>query len=437
MPAPVTAYIGLGSNLGDREQQIAQALERLARVPGVKVLATSRLRETDPVGGPPQPRYCNGVCKVLTTLPAAALLALLQQLERDAGRTPSAVRNSPRVLDLDLLLYGDAPIDTKDLVVPHPRLFARPFVTEPLRELGVDLATVPRVEPPRVVHDPRELAALCAQWRAGGCTLGLVPTMGALHAGHASLLQTARRECDRVLGTIFVNPLQFGPGEDYSRYPRTLAADLALLRASAADAVFVPERSAMYGEGFCSQIAVGAAAEGMEGAARPGHFSGVATVVAKLFALTAPTHAYFGRKDAQQVAVLRRMTQDLGFPLRIRECAIVREPSGLALSSRNVFLSAEDRQAAGVLFAALSAARRAHAAGERRKADLLALAREMLAAEPRASLEYLELRSEPELLPLPDDQPVERGRMLVVARFGTERPTRLLDNLALCEADDA
>jgi pantoate--beta-alanine ligase len=428
--AEVTAYLGLGSNLGDRRANIEHALARLGSVPGVRVGRVSRLVETDPVGGPPQPRYLNGAAEVATTLPPHALLAVMQRLEADAGRERSAVRDSPRPLDLDLLLYGQEEIDTRDLVVPHPRLHEREFAKAPLRELGVTPERFAAPARPRVVREVGALAALCTRWLQGRCSIGLVPTMGALHEGHASLVRKARAECDRVVATVFVNPLQFAPHEDLTRYPRTFPHDVELCRAAGADAVFAPDVAGMYPEGFASRIAAGREAEGMEGAARPAHFSGVATVVAKLFAVARPTAAYFGEKDAQQVAVLRRLVRDLGFPLELRACPIVREADGLAMSSRNVFLGPEDRRAATVLYRALGEARDAHARGERDAARLLGLARERIELEARARLEYLELRNEGDLLPLAPEAPVVRARLLVVARFG-EPPVRLLDNITL------
>lgn len=426
------AYLGLGSNQGDRRAHLTAAIEALGRTPGIAVGAVSTLRETTPQGeGPPQDPFLNGAVRIETGLDAHALLAVCKAIEAAAGRRLPAPRNHPRPLDLDLLLYGDAVLDTRDLVVPHPRLHEREFVLEPLRELGVDVAALPRPERPRLLRDPVEFAALCSRWQEGGCLLGLVPTMGALHRGHGSLLAAARAECDRVAATIFVNPLQFGPGEDFQIYPRDLPGDLRLCAAAGVDAVFAPEPGAMYDPGFCSTVAVGREAEGMEGAVRPGHFAGVATVVARLLALARPHRAYFGSKDAQQVAVIRRMARDLGFPARIVECPTVREPDGLALSSRNVFLARADRAAASVLHRALQAARRAHQGGERQAERILAAARAVLADEPRAQVDYLELRAEGDLQPLPRG-PVAAGRMLVAARFvGGARPVRLIDNLSL------
>jgi pantoate--beta-alanine ligase len=431
---PVIVYVALGSNQGDRDRHLELALQRLAQVPGIVVGRRSAWRETAPVGdGPAQGAYRNGVVELRTTLPPQALLGVLKELERQAGRVLPAPRNHPRQLDLDLVFYGDQGIDTRELVVPHPRWHERDFVREPLRELGVDVDALPRRVAPVVIGPPAELAAQCSQWLAGGCVLGLVPTMGSLHPGHGSLMAIARRECDRVVATIFVNPLQFGPGEDFAAYPRSLERDVELCRTAGVDAVFAPSVAQMYEPDFASHLAVGQAAAGMEGALRPGHFAGVATVVARLFALSRPHRAYFGEKDAQQLAVIRRMTRDLGFPLQIVGCPIVREADGLAMSSRNVYLGAADRVAAGILVRALRSAAHAFQRGETDRDRLLARARSVLATEPRAAVDYLELRREGDLAPLPPG-PVAGGRLLVAARFvDGVRPVRLLDNLSLDE----
>ncbi len=415
---PVVVHLGLGSNRGDRQRHLDFALDRLRSVPGVEILACSRVRETAPVGGPPQGPFLNAVVEVRCMLAPHALLA---------------VRFGPRELDIDILLFGSERIDTRDLIVPHPRLCEREFVLEPLRELGVDVRRIPQEPRPRVVRDPAAFATLCAQWRAGGCRIGLVPTMGALHAGHASLMRRARAGCDRVAATVFVNPLQFAPHEDLSRYPRPFEADVALCAREDVDAVFAPSVEAMYPPGFVSRIAVGREALGMEGAARPDHFSGVATVVTRLWSLALPHVGYFGEKDAQQLAVLRRVHADLGLCGAIEGCAIVREPDGLAMSSRNVYLAPDDRRAGRVLSRALRAADRAFRDGERDRDRLLARAREVLAGEPRCRVDYLELRSADDLAELPSGT-VGPVRLLVAGRFG-DPVTRLLDNAVLGRDD--
>jgi pantoate--beta-alanine ligase len=436
--APVTVHIALGSNLGDRTGHLETALQRLAQVPGIELVRRSAWRESALQGdGPPQGAFCNGVAELRTTLPPLALLGVLKELERQAGRVLPAPRNHPRPLDLDLVFYGDVTIDSRELVVPHPRWHERAFVVEPLQELGVEVAARPRRTTPVVIGPPAELAAQCSQWLAGGCVLGLVPTMGSLHPGHRSLMEIARAECDRVVATIFVNPLQFGPGEDFAAYPRSLERDVDLCRSAGVDAVFAPEVAQMYDPEFASHVAVGAAAYGMEGALRPGHFAGVATVVARLFAISRPHRAYFGEKDAQQLAVIRRLQRDLGFPLQIVGCPIVREACGLAMSSRNVYLGPADRAAASVLVRSLRSAAHAFQRGETDRDRLVARARTVLATEPRAAVDYVELRREGDLALLPPGK-VAGGRMLIAARFRDGvRPVRLLDNMSLHEVVDA
>jgi len=260
--------------------------------------------------------------------------------------------------------------------------------------------------------------------RAG--TVGLVPTMGALHAGHLSLVEAARRETDRVLVSVFVNPTQFGPREDYARYPRDLDKDAALLEGARADAVFAPSVEAMYPAGTETTVDVGSVAVPLEGERRPGHFRGVATVVLKLLATATPDRAYFGEKDAQQLAVVRRLVADLDVPVEIRACPIVREPDGLALSSRNAYLSPAQRRAATVLSRALGVAERAWREGERRGGALREAMLRTLAGEPLARVDYAAV-ADPSSFREVDvaDGPV---RLLLAVYVGE---TRLIDNLLL------
>lgn len=257
--------------------------------------------------------------------------------------------------------------------------------------------------------------------------VGAVYTMGALHAGHRSLLDHARAENDAVVATLFVNPAQFGPGEDFTGYPRTLDRDLAIMEAAGVDLVFTPAPAGMYPSGFQTSVSVEEASQGLEGEQRPGHFRGVATVVAKLFNLTQPDAAYFGQKDAQQVVVLRRMAADLNFPLEIVVCPTVREADGLAMSSRNVYLTGEERRAASVLYQALQAASAAYNAGEREPGALRETARLALAAEPLAHCEYVAVNY-PESLRgvlIATDSPVLLSLAVQIGK------PRLLDNMLL------
>jgi pantoate--beta-alanine ligase len=256
------------------------------------------------------------------------------------------------------------------------------------------------------------------RWRRDGLTIGLVPTMGALHTGHLSLVESACRENDRVVVSIFVNPIQFGPSEDFERYPRDPERDADLLAKAGVDAIYRPTVAAMYPSGSSTRIHVAEVSEPLEGQARLGHFDGVATVVAKLFTAVEPDRAYFGQKDAQQVAVVKRMARDLDFPVEIRVCPTVREPDGLALSSRNAYLTIEERKAAASLSSALRLAANAYARGGRQPERLKQTLRERLDEEPLAQVEYAEL-VDPETFIAP-------GSLAVLAvRIGR---TRLIDN---------
>ena len=253
--------------------------------------------------------------------------------------------------------------------------------------------------------------------------VGLVPTMGWLHEGHRSLMRRARSEDATTVVTIFVNPRQFDDDSDYSRYPRDTEADLAICQAEGVDLVWLPEVEEVYPPGFDTTVSVGAVAEPLEGAARPGHFEGVATVVATLFALVGAEHAYFGQKDAQQVMVIGRMALDLALPTQVIPCPTVREPDGLALSSRNVHLSAAERAAAPILQRALAAARTAYDEGEREGDVLRGLMEEVLALEPLAQVEYVSVA---DALTLRELQRIEGPALFSMAVvLGT---TRLIDN---------
>lgn len=268
------------------------------------------------------------------------------------------------------------------------------------------------------------LAELVGQWRAAGQKIGIVPTMGALHAGHLSLVKAARIDCDRVIATIFVNPTQFAPTEDLAKYPRTLGEDLELLAAEGVDAVLVPKEEEIYPPGFSTYVEPPSVARGWEGAARPTHFRGVATVVLKLLNMTRADICYLGQKDFQQVAVVRKMVADLNVPCEIRMCPTVRDPDGLAMSSRNRYLSPAERTIGLSLSRTLAAAERMIRDGVRDGAKLSAWMQDQLRQAGVSQVDYA-LVANPDTL-----EPVREFMLpvvlLVAAKVGT---TRLLDNL--------
>ncbi len=258
-------------------------------------------------------------------------------------------------------------------------------------------------------------------------SVGVVLTMGFLHEGHVSLVTAARAENDHVLATIFVNPTQFGPHEDLSVYPRDLPRDLAMLQAAGVEAVFTPTPAMMYPPGSQTLITVAVVSQEKEGGRRPGHFQGVATVVAKFFNLIQPQRTYFGQKDAQQVAVIRRMVRDLDFPLEVRVGPIVRDINHLAMSSRNVYLSSDERQAARVLYHALQETAAAYTSGERQPDVLREIATHIIVAEPLAALDYVSLADARTLTE--QTTPTDRPLLLsIAAKIGHPR---LLDNILL------
>ncbi len=285
----------------------------------------------------------------------------------------------------------------------------------------------------RVIETLDELAAARRTWAQSG-TVGFVPTMGYLHAGHISLAQRARAENDITIVSIFLNPTQFGPNEDLSRYPRDLPRDLALLERAQVDVVFTPTAEAIYPAGFSTYVEpTGLLAERLEAATRPGHYRGVATVVAKLFQMVGPRRAYFGQKDAQQVAVIRRMVADLNMPISLRVLPTVREADGLAMSSRNAYLNTEQRAAATVLSRALEAGRvaweHAHATGQNDGAAVENVRQAMVttvADEPAATLDYADICHPDTIAPLA--QLTTPALLAIAAKVG---PTRLIDNYLL------
>ena len=260
----------------------------------------------------------------------------------------------------------------------------------------------------------------------GGNTIGLVPTMGALHKGHASLIRAAKNSVGFVAVSIFVNPTQFGPHEDFARYPRSFEADCALAEAEGADVIFAPSVEELYPAGAATFVEVAGLSDRLDGKSRPGHFRGVATVVAKLLNIFTPEHAFFGQKDAAQVAVLRKMVRDLLFAVQLDVCPTVREPDGLALSSRNVYLSAEERAQALTLSRAVHTAEALFASGERRASRFVETARETFAAEPEIRVDFIALVDWATLEQVEIASP---GSLFAVAAWAGA--TRLIDNAIL------
>lgn len=280
--------------------------------------------------------------------------------------------------------------------------------------------------PFEIIADPAAMRRRAEDLRRDGRILAVVPTMGSLHDGHLALIRAARARADIVIVTIFVNPTQFGPNEDLAKYPRDQASDVAKARACGADLAFCPDAAAMYPAGAQTFVEVRELQKPMCGASRPGHFAGVATVVAALFHITCPHIAVFGEKDYQQLAIIRRMVRDLHFGIDIVSVPIVRDPDGLALSSRNAYLSAEQRRAALALSQALGAGRALVATGQRNATAIVSAARRVLEAEPLVRIDYVEVR---DAVDLGEIDRLDRPAVLAIAAFvGT---TRLIDQTPL------
>lgn len=271
------------------------------------------------------------------------------------------------------------------------------------------------------------MASIARKLRRESKTVGFVPTMGALHEGHLTLVKEARQMSDIVIVSIFVNPTQFGPNEDFERYPRDLTADAAMLAEYEVDYVFAPDKEEIYPPGFSTYVYVEGLTETLEGASRPGHFRGVATVVTILLNTVRPDLAFFGSKDAQQVGVIKKLTRDLGFETEIIVVPTVREESGLAMSSRNAYLSGEEREKAAVIYQALRDAKLAFKEGERNASNLAEIVEKKIAAEPLARIDYIAVVSNDNLEPI-DKIDDSEALIAVAVRFGK---VRLIDNIIL------
>jgi pantoate--beta-alanine ligase len=434
--------LALGSNQGERIANLLAALAELRNHPAISVERVSSFLETRPVGGPPgQSNYFNAAAVVETKLTPVELVAELLKIERKLGRERTE-RWGPRTIDLDVLLYGDQVIDQPEITVPHPRMEDRPFVLAPAAEIADDwvhptsqktigqlLASLKSVSPEpgmRVITSPADIQAVVLPLRREGRRVALVPTMGALHAGHLSLVHAARQHAETVIATIFVNPTQFGPHEDFAKYPRTLDADLQALSDAGCNFVFVPTAADIYPPDFSTYVEPPAVAQPLEGVCRPGHFRGVATVVLKLFHLVPAHVACFGQKDFQQLLVIRHMARDLALPIEIVSCPIVREADGLAMSSRNRYLSPAERQQALAISQALDRAAQLAADGEKNAAAIVSQMHAILNQAGIDRIDYATIADPETLTELTSfDGPAVA---LIAAHVGK---TRLIDNRLL------
>jgi len=307
------------------------------------------------------------------------------------------------------------------------------FATKDLnQQRGLDSHGVELLQPMDTIRTISWMKEKAREARQDQRIIGLVPTMGALHCGHMALFDRAGKECAPVYASIFLNPTQFGPNEDLSKYPHPLDADLRKLTDAKVDAVFLPSAEEMYPAGFSTYVHVEGISDRLEGKSRPGHFRGVATVVLKLFEIVQPHYAYFGRKDAQQVRIIQKMVRDLDLDVHLVICPTVREPDGLALSSRNEYLSPEERKSAIVLFRALQAAQKQLLSGVTDTLELQRSMRNVLEREPRARVDYVEIVDAGTFEPL--GRVTRRSYALLAVRIGN---TRLIDNMLIEPAGDA
>jgi len=413
----VRVYLGIGSNLGNRKQNINKALALLEENK-IKVKKVSHIIETEPVGGPKQDKFLNAALQAETILKPRQLLNKLKEIEKKLGRRRTT-RFGPRTIDLDILLYDNLKVKTKDLTVPHLRMFEREFVLKPLNEIAPNL-----VNKMKIIKSAAQMQKLIMDLKKKGKLIGFVPTMGYLHEGHLSLMRRARKDCDISIISIFVNPTQFGPHEDYKKYPRDLKRDERLAKSVGVDIVFYPSVKEMYPKKYCTYVEVEDLAKGLCAATRPGHFKAVTTVVAKLFNIVGPDVAYFGQKDAQQARVIQQMVKDLNLPIKIKILPIVREVGGLALSSRNQYLSLRQREDALVLSQSLKKARAMIKKGVRSSGKIISMMRSSISKKKTAKIDFIACVDFETLKPV---QRIKKNTLIVLAVWIGK--TRLIDNI--------
>lgn len=413
-------YLGIGSNLGDRRGNIRKALA-LLKDRKIKLRKISKVIETDPVGGPKQGKFLNAVLEADTDLRPRRLLETLKDIEMQLGRKKT-VRFGPRTIDLDILLYNNAIINAKDLIIPHPRMHERDFVLKPLREIAPNI-TRPNNKM-KIVRKISKMQAIVKDLKAKGKTIGFVPTMGYLHEGHLSLMRQAKKDCDILVTSIFVNPTQFGPHEDFKSYPRDLKRDENLSKLTGVEIVFYPSVKEMYPEGYLTYVNVKKVSDLLCGVSRPNHFKGVATVVAKLFNIVQPDIAYFGQKDAQQVRIVQQMTKDLNMPIKVKVMPIIREADGLAMSSRNQYLSPGGREDALVLSESLRRAAKMISSGVVSSSLIVSMIKELIKTKKNVKTDYVACVDFYTLKPV---NKIKRNTLIAVAVWIGK--TRLIDNI--------
>ncbi len=428
----ITAYIGLGANIGDRAANLFNAVAELSAAEGVTLRRVSKLIETPAVGGPTDsPPYFNGAAEIETTLGSHALMKILTDIEKDLGRV-RRIKWEPRTVDLDLLLvrrpgYQQRRPDRAAPTDARAAVRARAAGGDRAGRGASDAADEHRRAAGQRAGGEMKVARTIAEFRAERAKVGrlaLVPTMGALHEGHLSLMRLGKQHAPHVAATIFVNPTQFGPKEDFTKYPRPLEADLKMCESVGVELVFAPEAAEMYPPDSPKVLFdLPELTTVLEGAHRPGHFAGVCQVVAKLFNITQPDVAIFGRKDFQQLTVLTAMTAALDWPIEIVAGPTVREPGGLAMSSRNRYLSDDERQRAMAISRSLFFAEAQVKSGRRDASAMLNAMREMLLAQ-QMQIDYV-AAVEPKTL-RPTELITGPVVFTIAARVGT---TRLIDNL--------
>lgn len=419
----VVCYLGLGSNLGNRQKLIRLALQRIGALEKTKVIKVSRFFETEPQGFiAASPGFINAAAKIRTNLSAPRLLKELKAIESKLGRKKlKGLRSRP--IDLDILFYGNKIINRHFLKIPHPRLTERDFVLRPLKDIAPQLMKSLSVKM-KVISKISSIRGFIRAEKTRGRTIGYVPTMGALHQGHLSLIRQAKRDCDICVVSIFVNPIQFGPKEDYRKYPRDLEKDSILARSAGCDCVFFPDAREMYPDNYLTYVNVEKITDCLCGRLRPGHFKGVTTVVSKLFNIVQPDIAYFGQKDYQQALVIKKTVEDLNMPLRIKVMPIIRESDGLAMSSRNAYLSAQERLDAGVLYQSLQKAKAMISRGERNSQKIIREMRKMILSKKTAKIDYAQVADAQTLMPASIIK--DKTLIALAVRIGK---TRLIDNI--------